>query len=109
MNRTVSQVLDQINTIAKGVEISTRRKRKLRREHLIGAFTIARLAVNGLAIVLPHARVAARVLNSIATGATTTAAIVPVSTKKKSKKSRRDAPGAVLADDMTAKVRQEQG
>lgn len=61
----IANVLDNIHTIAQGVERSTRRKKHIRREHIIGAFTAARVIANGIAAVVPKAVPVAVILNSL--------------------------------------------
>lgn len=63
--RMIAHVLDNVHTLAKEVEKSTRRKKKLQREHLIGAFHVARILASGLAAVLPKAVPISVVLNSL--------------------------------------------
>ena len=61
----VSQFLDNINVIARHVERSTRRKKRIQREHLVGAFHVVRVLANGLATVVPKALPVAALLNGL--------------------------------------------
>jgi hypothetical protein len=63
--KPISRFLDSINTCAREVERSTRRKKRLRREHLMGAFHVARVIANGIAAVVPKAVPVAVVLNGL--------------------------------------------
>jgi len=63
--RMIASVLDNIHALAKEVEISTRRKKRIRREHIIGAFRFARAVANGVAAVVPKAMPVAVVLNGL--------------------------------------------
>lgn len=63
--KVISCVLDRIHCLAREVERSTRRKKRLRREHLIGAFHVARILANGIAAVVPKAIPVAVVLNGL--------------------------------------------
>ena len=63
--RMIAQVLDNIHALAKEVEKSTRRKKRIRREHVIGAFRLARAVANGVATVVPKAIPVAVVLNGL--------------------------------------------
>ena len=63
--KAIANVLDSIHTLAKEVERSTRRKKHIRREHLVGAFHVARIITNGVAAALPKAIPVAVVLNGL--------------------------------------------
>lgn len=86
----IAQVLDNVNTIAKEVERSTRRKRRIRREHIVGAFKAARAIANGIAAVVPKAVPVAIVLNGLDQAVTE-----KKPKKKKRKKQRKELPDAV--------------
>ena len=61
----VEQILDSIHTIARCTERSTRRKKRLQREHILGVFHVARVVISGLAVVVPKAASVAFVLNNL--------------------------------------------
>lgn len=61
----IHRFLDNINTLAKEVERSTRRKKRLQREHLVGAFHFARIVANGVARAVPQALPIATILNGL--------------------------------------------
>ena len=63
--KMIATVLDDIHSLACGVERATRRKKRLRREHLIGAFQVARVIANGVAAAVPKAIPIAVVLNGL--------------------------------------------
>jgi hypothetical protein len=63
--KMIASILDDIHTLAKEVERSTRRKKRIRREHIIGAFKFARVVANGVAAAVPKAMPIAVVLNGL--------------------------------------------
>jgi hypothetical protein len=63
--KVIAKVLDNINCLAREVDKSTRRKKRIRREHLIGAFQVARILANSLAAVLPKAIPISIILNGL--------------------------------------------
>jgi hypothetical protein len=63
--KAIAHVLDNIHCLARQVERSTRRKKRLRREHIVGAFHVARVLANGIAAVAPKAIPVAVVLNGL--------------------------------------------
>jgi hypothetical protein len=63
--KAVEKVLDDVHLLAKMVEKSTRRKKRIRREHLVGAFHVVRVIINGVAAALPKAIPVAVVLNGL--------------------------------------------
>lgn len=63
--KAVHRVLDSVHTLASEVERSTRRKKRLRREHLVGAFHAARIVASGLAAVVPKVAPVAILLNGL--------------------------------------------
>lgn len=63
--KMIAKILDNIHTLAREVEKSTRRKKCIQREHLLGAFHVARILANGIAAVVPKAIPVAVVLNSL--------------------------------------------
>jgi hypothetical protein len=63
--KMIAQVLDDIHTLASGVERATRRKKRIRREHILGAFQVARVIANGVAAAVPKAIPVAVVLNGL--------------------------------------------
>lgn len=71
--KAISKVLDNINTLAKEVERSTRRKKRIQREHIVGAFHLARVLANGVAAVVPKAVPVAVVLNGLNEAVTSSA------------------------------------
>ena len=63
--KVIASILNDVNTLAKEVERSTRRKKRLRREHLMGVFHFARVLASGIAAVVPKAVPVAVVLNGL--------------------------------------------
>jgi hypothetical protein len=63
--KVIASILDDVHTLAKEVEKSTRRKKRLRRKHIKGAFQIARIIANGVASMVPKAVPVAVVLNGL--------------------------------------------
>jgi hypothetical protein len=63
--KMIASILDNVHTLAREVERSTRRKKRLRREHIIGAFQLARVVASGIAAVVPQAVPVAVVLNGL--------------------------------------------
>jgi hypothetical protein len=63
--KAISKVLNNINCLAREVERSTRRKKRIQREHIVGAFHVARVLANGIAAVVPKAVPVAIVLNGL--------------------------------------------
>jgi len=63
--KAIAAVLDNIHTLAKEVERATRRKKRIRREHIVGAFHVARVLASGIAAVVPQAVPVAVVLNGL--------------------------------------------
>ena len=63
--RIIASILDNVHALAKEVERSTRRKKRIRREHILGAFRLARVVANGVATVVPKTMPVAVVLNSL--------------------------------------------
>lgn len=61
--RMIASILDNVHALAKEVERSTRRKKRIQREHIIGAFRFARAIANGVAAVIPKAIPVAVILN----------------------------------------------
>lgn len=63
--KPVHRLLDSVHTIASAVEQSTRRKKRLQREHVVGVFHVVRLIINGVSIVIPKVAPLARLLNGL--------------------------------------------
>lgn len=63
--KMIASILDDVHTLAKEVEKSTRRKKRIRREHLMGAFHVARVLARGVAAVVPKAVPVAVVLDGL--------------------------------------------
>jgi hypothetical protein len=63
--KVISRVLDDVHTLARNVERATRRKKRIRREHLIGAFHLARVLAGAAATMTPKAVPVAVILNTL--------------------------------------------
>jgi hypothetical protein len=63
--RVIHSVLDDIHTLAKEVERSTRRKKRIQREHIVGALHVARILANGAAVAMPKVAPVAVVIGGL--------------------------------------------
>ena len=63
--KMIASILDDVHTLAKEVEKSTRRKKRIRRKHLMGAFQVARVLARGVAAMVPKALPVAVVLDGL--------------------------------------------